>query len=186
VGWYRNLTRRDFIKTAAAATVVAGTAACSPSKSPWRFLRVSEARTLAAICDCIIPPDSDPGAEWAEVVNYIDVQLCGPYRNLRSSYRAGIASLERTSQERFGKTFSSLSTDAQTSLLRDVEQGSAPKEIWTTLSPNQFFEMVLAHTMQGYYGDPRHGGNRERASWKMLGLSYPQIRGRARVSDVAG
>ena len=186
MGWYRNLTRRDFIKTAAAATVVAGTAACSSSKSPWRFLRVNEARTLAAMCDCMIPPDSDPGAEWAEVVNYIDVQLCGPYRNLRSNYRDGIASLERTSQARFGKTFSPLSLDTQASLLGDLERDHAEKSIWTTVSPNQFFEMVLAHTMQGYYGDPRHGGNRERASWRMLGLSYPQIRGRARVADVAG
>jgi gluconate 2-dehydrogenase gamma chain len=185
VGWYRGLTRRDFIKVAAAATVVAGEAACSSNKSPWRFLRVHEARTLAAMCDCMIPPDSDPGAEWAEVVNYIDVQLCGPYRELRSSYREGIASLERTSQSRFGKTFSLLSTDAQTSLLQDLEKGNAPKEIWAALSPDKFFELVLAHTMQGYYGDPRHGGNRERTSWKMLGLSYPQIRGRARVVDVA-
>jgi gluconate 2-dehydrogenase gamma chain len=36
---------------------------------------------------------------------------------------------------------------------------------------------VRAHTMQGFYGDPRHGGNRDRASWKMVGLSYPPIRG---------
>jgi gluconate 2-dehydrogenase gamma chain len=32
--------------------------------------------------------------------------------------------------------------------------------------------------MQGFYGDPRHGGNREGVSWKMLGLPYPPIRGR--------
>ena len=155
-------------------------------ETPWRFLRVHEARTLAVICDCLIPPDSDPGAEWAEVVNYIDVQLCGPFRNLRSSYREGIANLERSSQSRFGKALSSLSMDEQTSVLRDLEKGQAEKEIWTAVSATQFFEMVLAHTMQGYYGDPRHGGNRERVSWKMLGLSYPQIRGRARVVDVAG
>jgi gluconate 2-dehydrogenase gamma chain len=34
--------------------------------------------------------------------------------------------------------------------------------------------------MQGFYGDPRHGGNREGVSWKMLGLPYPPIRGRLR------
>jgi gluconate 2-dehydrogenase gamma chain len=134
------------------------------------------------VCDCLIPPDSDPGAEWAEVVNYIDIQLCGPYRKLRNSYREGIASLELVSQRRFEKAFSLLSADAQNALLEDLEKDNVPEGIWTGLTPSQFFETVLAHTMQGYYGDPRHGGNRERASWKMLGLVYPQIRGRVRVS----
>jgi gluconate 2-dehydrogenase gamma chain len=34
--------------------------------------------------------------------------------------------------------------------------------------------------MQGFYGDPRHGGNRDRVSWKMLGVPYPPVRGRLR------
>lgn len=42
----------------------------------------------------------------------------------------------------------------------------------------RFFDMILAHTRQGFYGDPRHGGNREMASWRMLGLPTPPIRGR--------
>jgi gluconate 2-dehydrogenase gamma chain len=183
LAWFRNLSRREFVKAAAAAGVVSGVAGCSADKSPWRFLKVGEARTLAAVCDGLIPPDSDPGAEWAEVVNYIDIQLCGSFRNLRDSYREGIASLERTSQSRYGKEFPMLSSEEQTSLLKAVESGQVPKELWTRVKPRDFFEMVLAHTMQGYYGDPRHGGNRERASWKMLGLSYPQIRGRARVVE---
>jgi gluconate 2-dehydrogenase gamma chain len=183
LAWFRNLSRREFIKTAAAAAVASGAAGCSANKSPWRFLKVGEARTLAAVCDCLIPPDSDPGAEWAEVVNYIDLQLCGPFRNLRDSYREGITALEQTSQAQYGKAFTALSTEQQESLLKELEAGLVPKELWTKAKPRDFFEMVLAHTMQGYYGDPRHGGNRERASWKMLGLTYPQIRGRARVAE---
>jgi gluconate 2-dehydrogenase gamma chain len=60
-----------------AATAAAGTGvACSRNQSPWRFLTVDDARTLAAISDQIIPPDQDFGASWAGVVNYIDRQLC--------------------------------------------------------------------------------------------------------------
>ena len=33
-------------------------------------------------------------------------------------------------------------------------------------------------TRQGFYGDPRHGGNRDAASWKMLALPFPPVRGR--------
>jgi gluconate 2-dehydrogenase gamma chain len=38
--------------------------------------------------------------------------------------------------------------------------------------------MLVSHTMEGFYGDPRHGGNRDRVSWKMLKLPYPPVRGR--------
>ena len=181
MAWYRNLSRREFIKTAAAAAVLSGAAACTGSRSPWRFLKVEEARTLAAMCDRIIPPDADsPGAEWASVVNYIDIQLCGPFQYLQDKYRDGIASLERTSQKQFGKSFAALEDAQQTQMLAALEKNDAPKELWTSVSAGEFFEMVLPHTMQGYYGDPRHGGNRERASWKMLGLPYPPVRGRFR------
>ena len=40
-----------------------------------------------------------------------------------------------------------------------------------------FFELVRAHTMQGYYGTPRHGGNRDAVSWRMLGLDEPPLAG---------
>jgi gluconate 2-dehydrogenase gamma chain len=161
--------------------VLGGAAACTGSKSPWRFFTVDEARTLAAVCDTIIPPDADhPGAEWASVVNYIDIQLGGPFQYLQENYRAGLASLEGTSQKQFGKAFAALEDTQQTQLLAALEKNDAPKELWTTVGPGEFFEMVLPHTMQGYYGDPRHGGNRERSSWKMLGLPYPPVRGRFR------
>ncbi len=38
--------------------------------------------------------------------------------------------------------------------------------------------MVLAHTMQGFYGSPRHGGNRDYASWRMLRVPASPVRGR--------
>ena len=35
---------------------------CSKPEVPWRFLRVGEARTLAAMCEQLIPTDETPGA----------------------------------------------------------------------------------------------------------------------------
>jgi gluconate 2-dehydrogenase gamma chain len=178
MSWYRNLSRRDFLKTAATAAVATEAISCGGSRTPWRFLTVNQARSLAAVCDQLIPPDDDPGADWARVVNYIDIQLCGPYRHLREDYRNGIASLEQTSQQKFGKIFAQLANQQQLALLTQLEKGEAPRDLWHHPQPQAFFEMVLAHTMEGFYGDPRHGGNRDHASWKMVGLSYPQIRGR--------
>jgi gluconate 2-dehydrogenase gamma chain len=40
--------------------------------------------------------------------------------------------------------------------------------------------------MQGFYGSPRHGGNRNYVSYKMLGLEYPVVMGQNRYSKENG
>ena len=37
--------------------------------------------------------------------------------------------------------------------------------------------------MQGFYGSPRHGGNRNYASYRMLGLEYPPVLGQNRYRE---
>jgi gluconate 2-dehydrogenase gamma chain len=171
------LSRRRFVQVAWAAVAASGVS-CGGTRSPWRFLNVDEARTLAAMCDQIIPPDQDPGAAWAGVVNYIDHQLCGPFKNLRMTYRQGIASVNRSSRRLFGATFVDLIPAKQVELLTAMEGDKVSGEEWKQMPSAEFFRLVVDHTMQGFYGDPRHGGNREAASWKMVGLPYPPIRGR--------
>jgi gluconate 2-dehydrogenase gamma chain len=178
--WYKGLSRREFIRLGAAAAAVTGVASCSNPKTPWRFLTLKEARTLAALCDQIVPPDNDPGAQWASVVNYVDIQLCGPYKQLRPTYRSGLAELDSISTKRFGQDFASLTSNSQLTFLKAVEQGSV------STTQKSFFQLVIDHTMQGFYGDPRHGGNRERASWKMLALPYPPVRGQQRYGGSKG
>jgi gluconate 2-dehydrogenase gamma chain len=171
------LNRRAFLQAAIAAAAASGFD-CNKNETPWRFFTVDEARTLAAISDQIIPPDQDPGASWAGVVNYIDRQLCGPFENLQPTYRRGLAGVDQSSHAMYGNTFADLTVDQQLEVLRGLESGNAPGEIWKRASASDFFNYVVDHTMQGYYGDPRHGGNRDGVSWKMLGLPYPPIRGR--------
>jgi gluconate 2-dehydrogenase gamma chain len=180
VSWYKNISRRQFIQLSAAAAAAAGVSCNRPfsGSSPWRFFTANEARTLAAISDQLIPPDHDPGADWARVVNYIDIQVCGPFLRWQKMYRNGLASLDRTSRAKHGQQFALLASEQQTALLHAMESGELSPDGWNGISPSAFFELLLNHAMQGYYGDPRHGGNRNHASWKMVGLSYPQIRGR--------
>jgi gluconate 2-dehydrogenase gamma chain len=179
VGASFKLDRRAFLQAALAAAAGAGIA-CSANGTPWRCFTVDEARILAAISDRIIPPDEHPGAAWAGVVNYIDRQLCGPFADLQPTYRRGLAGVDQSSRLLYGKVFAELTGQQQIDVLQKVESGQAPGPIWKQVSSSEFFALVLDHTMQGYYGDPRHGGNREGVSWKMLGLAYPPIRGRLR------
>jgi len=177
------LNRRAFLQAAIAAAAAAGTGiACSRNRTPWWFFTLDEARTLAAIADQIIPPDQDAGASWAGVVNYIDRQLCGPFQILQKTYREGLAAIDQTSRSLHGKLFADLDPPQQVALLHAVEQGFVPAAPWQQKSSAEFFRLILDHIMQGYYGDPRHGGNREGVSWKMLGIPYPPIRGRVRFN----
>ncbi|HYM75290.1 MAG TPA: gluconate 2-dehydrogenase subunit 3 family protein [Candidatus Dormibacteraeota bacterium] len=178
------LNRRAFLQAAVAAAAAAGTGvACTRNRTPWRFFTIDEARALAAISDQIIPPDQDPGASWAGVVNYIDRQLCGPFQSLQKMYRQGLAGVDQSSSLTHGKAFADLDSTQQIELLHLLENGRAPGSTWQQVSSREFFEYVVDHTMQGYYGDPRHGGNREGVSWKMLNLPYPPIRGRIRYDQ---
>ncbi|HWB99058.1 MAG TPA: gluconate 2-dehydrogenase subunit 3 family protein [Bryobacteraceae bacterium] len=173
-----NLRRRKFLQLGASAAVAGPTLSCSGVKSRWRFLTLTEATTLEAVCDRIIPPDEDPGAGQAGAVNFIDRQLMGFYKPLRASYRTGLAGIDQASRGLFGARFVELPGDRQIAVLQAMEQDRAPGEAWKELPAKTFFNLLLAHTMQSFYGDPRHGGNREAASWRMLGIPNPPIRGR--------
>lgn len=176
------LNRRAFLQAALTAAAAAGSGVgCTSNRSPWRFFSLDEARTLAAMVDQIIPPDQDEGAVWAGVVNYIDRQLCGPYQGLQDTYRQGLAGIDQSSQARYRKPFADLDTSDQIAMLRLLEEGRAPGAHWQQASSKDFFETVVDHAMQGFYGDPRHGGNREGVGWRMLNLPYPPIRGRLRT-----
>lgn len=102
------------------------------------------------------------------MVNYIDLQLSGPFRKLRPRYRSGLAAIEQSCAGRFQKSFTELQPDRQTEFLSTLDRKLTP-----------FFNLVIAHTMQGYYGDPRHGANRDAVSWRMLGVPVIPIRGRS-------
>jgi gluconate 2-dehydrogenase gamma chain len=145
------------------------TVACNrlPKPGSWRFFTDEEARTVDAICEQLIPRDRDPGAHDANVVNYIDIQLARRWRKYRRAYQDGIAAVDAASRSRFSKPFVALSPSEQIEILKEIEKTSPA-----------FFDLILNHTRQGFYGDPRHGGNRNRVSWKMLGLPLPPVRGR--------
>ena len=169
--------RRGFLKTSAVAAA-ATAAACAGPRSRWRSLSEDEAATLAAACDQIVPPDEDPGAAQAGVVTFVDRQLATRRKAERSRWQAGLRGLDATARRRHGQPFAALAFETQTSVIQDVEKGAVEAADWTGVEPRAFFALLREYTMMGFYGDPRHGGNKDRVSWKMLGVPDPPIRGR--------
>jgi len=122
-----------------------------------------------AICAQLIPADQDPGAREARVVDFIDLQLAIRFKKHRAAYRQGVEAVDAASRAAFGKRFVDLAAAQQTEALNLIEERSP-----------DFFDLIVVHARQGFYGDPRHGGNHNRVSWKMLGLAFPPVRGRER------
>jgi gluconate 2-dehydrogenase gamma chain len=130
---------------------------------PFQTFSRDEARIVEALCDQVIPVDESPGAKQAGVLYYIDRQLAGPLHRFEPAYHDGLAKLREECHSKTGKGFGELPFAEQTKFLQDLEAGHA-EEL------NSFWRMVIDHTMQGFYGSPAHGGNRDEASWEMLGI----------------
>lgn len=162
------LTRRQFTLAGALTGVVAVCGCHNSSGTPWTVLSTGYARTLASLCDQIIPADNFPSASQAGVVNYIDRQLARHYRRHQDAYRDGLDQLDSISRQRTGLPFADTSEPQQLEITVALEKQNRP-----------FFELIRQHTMESYYGSPRHGGNRDAVSWRMLGLDEPPLRGRA-------
>jgi gluconate 2-dehydrogenase gamma chain len=170
--------------TAVAAAATA--AACGRGGGAWRALTDDEAATLAAACDQIIPPDEDPGASEAGVVAFIDRQLATRQQRDLPFWRAGLAGLDATAQRQHAAPFVRLPAARQFQVLTAVEQGRVEPSDWGPVAPGEFFARLRQYTMMGFYGDPRHGGNRHRVAWAMIGLPDPPIRGRLHEAPPTG
>jgi gluconate 2-dehydrogenase gamma chain len=173
----KRLDRRIFLQATAAAAAASTLPSCEGTKAGWRFFTDEEGKTVEAICDQIIPEDQDPGAARAGSAHYIDIQLVGAYRDHRETYRTALAGVDQSSAALCGKRFVDLAADEKVRVLTALENDQAPGEAWKGLPARQFFALIVDHTMQGFYGDPRHGGNKDGMSWKMLALPQPPVLG---------
>lgn len=179
-----NSSRREFIRQLSLACgSIMFVPACSGYDSVWRFFSEQEAKTIIAFANQIIPADKDPGATDANVINFIDKQLTGPYTRFQEMYKNGIPAIENSSISIFQKAFFELEFDAQTEFLIKMEKSELPSEFWKEVKQADFFRLILDHTMQGFYGSPRHGGNKNYVSYKMMKLDYPHVIGQNRYES---
>lgn len=124
-----------------------------------------QSATIQAATARIIPADHDPGALEAGVIDYIERTLASYARNAVQLYYDGVLELDKLAQERFGaKAFIASGPAEQDRILSTLEE-----------KRSLFFALLVEHTMEGFYGDPRHGGNKNRVGWKMIGFPGPSF-----------
>lgn len=132
------------------------------------LLSDTQTTTLRAALDRIIPPDDYPGAWEAGVGDYLARQWDGDLRHTLPTYQAGLDSLDAEAKTRYGLDFAALEADQQDELLRAVESGAVQAE-WA-VTPTTFFQYLVNHAAEGFYGDAGNGGNRDGVSWRMIGF----------------
>jgi gluconate 2-dehydrogenase gamma chain len=181
-------SRREFVRLftgGTAAVLISFNTSCRNKISQWRYLNKEEITLLDAIVEQIIPTDDFPGGIWANVSNFIDKQLNSYYSDHQATYREGLDAFEQTVIQMKGKKFEDLPFAEQTTILEKMEAGEFSGDYWTSHSAADFFNMVRQHALQGFYGSPLHGGNREYISYRMLGLDYPNVIGQNRYTNMS-
>ena len=158
--------------------------------SEWAFVR--------AACARLIPNDANgPGALEAGVPEFIDRQMGTPYGDAahwymsgpfhegapefgyqsaltpRQQYRLGIRAIDAWCAKELGKVFAELAPAQQDEVLKKTEAGEIHAE---DVALKTFFTaFLLKNVMEGFFGDPMYGGNRDMAGWKLIG--HPGSRG---------
>jgi gluconate 2-dehydrogenase gamma chain len=161
--------------------------------SGYAFLNLDEAAFVETLVDHMVPADElSPKGTDIGINIYIDRALAGawgkgdrlymqgPWKPGVPSqgyqlpltpaqlYRAGVAATNAYCRKTFGKPFDAL-TEAQR---EEVLQGLATAKITfeSGLPVRAFWTTVYQTVIEGMYSDPIHGGNRNKAGWKMIGF----------------
>lgn len=164
---------------------------------PLLALTPGEAECLTAVVDAFIPADElSPSGSDCGVVVFIDRQLAGSYGAGARLYQdgpfydsrgqgqfgpqsplaplpfiqLGIAELNAWSIAHGGVPVKQLAKPDLNALLKDLESG---KITLARIDGRAFFAALLQLTMEGFFSDPIYGGNRDKASWRMIG--YPGL-----------
>jgi len=136
------------------------------------FFSRTEARIIDALTTEFLPSEEgSPGATEAGVTTYIDRSLAGFMRDLQPVYRRGLAALADLTTSRTGASFVDATSAQRAELMHEMSELSVNE-------PNaflgQFFRIVREHTIQGFFGDPAYGGNRDTVGWKLVGFPGAQ------------
>lgn len=156
------------------------------------YLTEAEFEFVEAALARLIPADElGPGAKEADVAVFIDRQLAGAFGTMergyrfgpwlegtpqqgdqspltpREIYRAAIREVDGSCKGRYGRRFAELSASEQDQVLRGLDEGTFAL---ASVSATRFFSVLWDNTQEGFFADPLHGGNRDKAGWRLVGF----------------
>jgi len=105
--------------------------------------------TITELASLIIPTDETPGAREAKVNEYIDMIVGESDADLKKIYVDGLAWLDKTSLERFGKKFIKTGAKQQVEILTQISQIKDPTP--ENQLQAKFFKSIKNLTIDGFY-----------------------------------
>jgi gluconate 2-dehydrogenase gamma chain len=111
----------------------------------------------------------------------------GRIADLGAIYRQGVRDLDAIARRHFGADFVALGEDEQDGVLERLsgapkpgpvtrvdDDGNPTIQVYAFDDGLDFFELLVSHTRQGFYGDPVYGGNHDRVGWQVIGFPGPE------------
>ena len=160
--------------------------------SGYIFFTAPEAAFVEAAADRFIPADElTQSGSALGIATFVDRQLAGAWGSGDRMYmqgpwpkgsssqgyqspmtpaqfiRAGIAATNAYCRTTFQKEFDRLTIAQQADVLRGLEQGTIALQ---GVPAKEYFDLLLNAAMEGFFADPIYGGNKDKASWKMVGF----------------
>lgn len=107
--------------------------------------------------------DGRPGAHEAGTIDYVLERATSAGSAAVVALADGAAALDQAATGSGSDIgFADLGPHAQDAVLAALDAAGSP-----------FLDTLIEATMEGFYGDPRHGGNRDAASWRLIGFPGP-------------
>ncbi|MBF6611495.1 MAG: gluconate 2-dehydrogenase subunit 3 family protein [Chloroflexi bacterium] len=142
---------------------------------PFRYFDEHQRATLEALCARVIPQTHRPPEKRVPIAPWID-QRC--YHHVISGFRfdnmpadevaweLGLEGLDEASQSLFGGRFIDLDDEKQESVLRAVQEGNPPGEVWKALPVRRWWVYIALRQIVGtYYAHPY--------AWDEIGFGGP-------------
>jgi gluconate 2-dehydrogenase gamma chain len=182
---------------APAAPAVAQTPAAQPTAAApsagYTYLKPQEVLFVEAVVDHMVPKDElTPSGTEIGIATFIDRALAGswgkgdrlymqgpwgkgtPNQGYQlpltpaALYRAAIEGSNAYCRKTFGQSFDKCTAEQKETFLKDLSGGKITLD--GGLPGRSFFVVLYQNVMEGMFGDPIYGGNKDKIGWKMLGF----------------
>ena len=172
---FTGLMAAGLVACAKPAATPASSSSSSSSSSSGSNATAAFVPVLVALADRLVPSDDlGPGAREADVGAFFSRVLADQrLSTVHPLLKRGCAFVMKVAQREQGSAFVDLDGAARDDIIRRLVDNQMRPDGFT--GP-VFVRMVMALTLEGLLGDPRHGGNAHGVGWKMVGFS-PDGRG---------
>lgn len=141
----RRVALKNVALVMAGAILLPGCDLSKPSaEKAGAFLSPDQESLLAEIAETFIPATDTPGAKDLGVPAYMQVMLADCYeKDVQENFIKGLESVDKLARKDFGKSFTALSAEDRTSILKKIASSSDKEQ-------QQFYGLLKGLTIRGY------------------------------------